>query len=152
MRLRISTNGSVHRSPLTPPFRHSYQVRVLYQTLGFFFCKVARENPWSQVAVFWAYFKKYGCLLGKSDKRLRFFIYVRHILQCIDWHSVCSQLIANQCNNICLRVICHMFCPSLKKNHIQKEGAWRCNPSDDRSRRRGEGWLSFSLFFFTVVL
>ncbi len=79
---------------------HSCQVRVLYATLGFFFCKVAGKNSWSWVAVFWAYFKRYGCLLGKSDKQLRFFIYVRHILQCIDWHSVCSQLIANQCNNI----------------------------------------------------
>ncbi len=79
---------------------HSCQVRVLYATLGFFFCKVAGKNPWSRVAVFWAYFTKYGCLLGKSDKQLRFFIYVRRILQCIDWYSVCSQLIANQCNNI----------------------------------------------------
>ncbi len=49
-----------------------------------FFCKVAGTNPWSRVAVFWAYFKKYGCLLGKSDKQLRFFIYVRRILQYID--------------------------------------------------------------------
>ncbi len=65
-----------------------------------FFCKVAGKNPWSRVAVFWAYFTKYGCLIGKSDKQLCFFIYVRRILQCIDWHSVCSQLIANQCNNI----------------------------------------------------
>ncbi len=79
---------------------HSCQVRVLYPTLGFFFCKVAGKNPWSRVAFFWAYFTKYGCLFGKSDKQLRFFIYVRRILQYIDWHSVCSQLIANQCNNI----------------------------------------------------
>ncbi len=79
---------------------HSCQVPVLYPTLGFFFCKVAEKNPWSRVAFFWAYFTKYGCLLGKSDKQLRFFIYVRRILQCIDWHAVCSQLIANQCNNI----------------------------------------------------
>ncbi len=49
-----------------------------------FFCEVAGKNPWSRVAVFWVYFKKYGCLFGKSDKRLRFFIYVRHILQYID--------------------------------------------------------------------
>ncbi len=28
--------------------RHSYQVRVLYVILGFFFCKVAGKNPWSQ--------------------------------------------------------------------------------------------------------
>ncbi len=61
---------------------HSCQVHVLYATLGFFFCKVAGKNPWSRV--FWAYFTKYGCLLGKSDKQLRFFIYVRRILQCID--------------------------------------------------------------------
>ncbi len=54
---------------------HSCQVRVLYATLGFFFCKVAGKNPWSRVAVFWAYLKKDGCLLGKSDKRLRFFMY-----------------------------------------------------------------------------
>ncbi len=53
-------------------------------TLGFFFCKVAGKNPWSRVAFFWAYFTKYGCLLGKSDKQLRFFIYVRRILQYID--------------------------------------------------------------------
>ncbi len=63
---------------------HSCQVRVLYATLGFFFCKVAGKNPWSRVAVFWAYFTKYGCLLGKSDKQLCFFIYVRRILQYID--------------------------------------------------------------------
>ncbi len=62
---------------------HSCQVHVLYATLGFFFCKVAGKNPWSRVAVFWAYFTKYGCL-GKSDKQLHFFIYVRRILQCID--------------------------------------------------------------------
>ncbi len=69
-------------------------------TLGFFFCKVAGKNPWSRVAVFWAYFKKYGCLLGKSDKQLRFFIYVRRSNALID--TVCSQLTANhnQCNNI----------------------------------------------------
>ncbi len=109
-----------------------------------FFVKLREKNPWSRDAVFWAYFTKYGCLLGKSDKRLCFFIYVR---QCIDWHSVCSQLIASQCNNISRRVICQMFRPSLEKNHIQKEGAWCCNPSDDRSRRRGAGWLSFSLIF-----
>ncbi len=24
-----------------------------------------------------------------------------------------------------------MFLPSLEKNHIQKEDAWRCNPSDE---------------------
>ncbi len=46
-----------------------------------FFVKLREKNPWSRVAVFWAYFTKYGCLLGKSDKRLCFFIYVR---QCID--------------------------------------------------------------------
>ncbi len=67
---------------------HSCKVRVLYTTLGFFFCKVAGKNPWARVAVFWAYFKRYGCLLGKSDKQLRFFIYVRRILQCIDWHCL----------------------------------------------------------------
>ncbi len=64
--------------------RHSCQVRVLYVILGFFFCKVAGKNPWSRVVVFWAYFKRYGCLFGKSDKRLHFFIYVHHILQYID--------------------------------------------------------------------
>ncbi len=63
---------------------HSCQVRVLYPTLGFFFCKVVGKNPWSRAAFFWAYFTKYGCLLGKSDKQLRFFIYVRRILQYID--------------------------------------------------------------------
>ncbi len=91
------------------PRSRSCQVCVLYATLGFFFCKVAGKNPWSGVAVFWAYFKRYGCLLGKSDKQLCFFIYVRRILQCTDWHSVCSQLIANQCNNKCCSVICQMF-------------------------------------------
>ncbi len=64
------------------------------------FVKLREKNPWSRVAFFWAYLKKYGCLLGKSEKQLCFFIYVRRILQCIDWHAVCSQLIANQCNNI----------------------------------------------------
>ncbi len=49
-----------------------------------FFVKLRGKNLWSRVAVFWAYLKKYGCLLGKSDKRLHFFIYVRRILQCID--------------------------------------------------------------------
>ncbi len=49
-----------------------------------FFVKLREKNPWSRVAVFWAYLKIYGCLLGKSDKQLCFFIYVRRILQCID--------------------------------------------------------------------
>ncbi len=80
--------------------KHSCQVRVLYSTLGFFFCKVAGKKSLVAGCGFWAYLKKYGCLFGKSDKQLCFFIYVRRILQCIDWHAVCSQLIANQCNNI----------------------------------------------------
>ncbi len=41
----------------------------------------------------------------------------------------------------------NVYEPWLEKNHIQKEGAWRCNPSDDRSRRKGVGWLSFNLIF-----
>ncbi len=53
-------------------------------TLGFFFCKVAGKKSLVAVAVFWAYLKKYGCLLRKSDKPFSFFIYVRLILQCID--------------------------------------------------------------------
>ncbi len=32
-------------------------------TLGFFFCKVAGRNPWSRVAVFWAYLKKIWLLV-----------------------------------------------------------------------------------------
>ncbi len=47
-----------------------------------FFVKLWEKIP-GRVAVFWPYFTKYGCL-GKSDKQLNFFIYVRRILQCID--------------------------------------------------------------------
>ncbi len=56
------------------------------------------------------YLKKkiYVCLLGKSDKQLCFFIYVHHILQCIDWNYVCLQSIANQCNNIIAIVPLHL--------------------------------------------
>ncbi len=56
----------------------------IIRDFGFFFCKVAGKNPWSRVAVFWAYFTKYGCLIGKSDKQLCFFIYVRSYSPCID--------------------------------------------------------------------
>ncbi len=70
--------------------KHSCQVRVLYATLGFFFVKLREKNPWSRVVVFWAYLKKYGCLLGKSDKRLRL-------------------LAVNQCKYKCRREICQMF-------------------------------------------
>ncbi len=45
-------------------------------TLVFFFCKVEGKKSLVAVAVFWAYLKKYGCLLRKSDKPFRFFIYV----------------------------------------------------------------------------
>ncbi len=65
-----------------------------------FFVNLREKIHGRGFAFFWAYLKKYGCLLEKSDKQLCFFIYVRRILQCIDWHSVCLQSIANQCNNI----------------------------------------------------
>ncbi len=73
---------------------HSCQVRVLYATLGFFFCKVVGENPWSQVAGFWAYLKKYGCLLGKSDKRLSPYSPTHRLTLCL------FAVNGNQCNNI----------------------------------------------------
>ncbi len=101
--LRVGCGGRQGRCAAAAFFRvGGTVVKSAYYTRlwASFFVKLREKNPWSRVAVFWAYFTKYGCLLGKSDKQLRFFIYVRHILQCIDWHFVCSQLIANQCNNI----------------------------------------------------
>ncbi len=53
-----------------------------YRDLGLLF--KLRKKSLVAVAFFWAYLKKYGCLLGKSDKQLCFFIYVRCILQYID--------------------------------------------------------------------
>ncbi len=49
-----------------------------------FFVKLREKIPGRVFFFFGAYLNKHGCLLGKSDKQLRFFIYVRRILQCID--------------------------------------------------------------------
>ncbi len=96
--LVFSDNGRFDLKKMATLQLHYVSYSCQVRTLGFFFCKVAGKNPWSRVAVFWGLFKKGGCLLGESDKQLCFFIYVRRILQCIDWHSVCWQSIDNQWN------------------------------------------------------
>ncbi len=101
---------------------HSCQVGVLYPTLGFFFCKVAGKKSLVAGCVFLGLFYKIWLLVRKIWQATSFlFIYVRRILQYIDWHSVCSQLIANQCNNIRaveLFAICSR--PHWRKSHSER--------------------------------
>ncbi len=42
--------------------------------------KIWPKSPGRGFRFFGAYFKTYGCLLGKSDKQIIFFIYVRRIM------------------------------------------------------------------------
>ncbi len=62
----------------------------------------------------------------------------------------CSQLIANQCNNIrAVRVICQMFLPSLRKITLKKEDA--CAVIQAMTEVDVEEWNEFLLVkFFTM--
>ncbi len=61
--LRVECGGRQGRSRVGGTVAKSTYYTRLWAS---FFVKLREKNPWSRVAVFWAYFTKYGCLLGKS--------------------------------------------------------------------------------------
>ncbi len=67
---------------------HSCQVRLLYATLGFFFCKVAEKNSWSRVVVFWAYLKKILLLVWEIWQATSF-LYLCSPYSPIHWLTRC---------------------------------------------------------------
>ncbi len=74
--------------------------------------------------VFWGVFKKnmVACWGNLTSNIVSLFIYVRRILECIDWLSICSQLIANQSNNISsVDTFSKCSTPSLEKITFRKK-------------------------------
>ncbi len=75
--------------------KHSCQVRILYTTLGFFFCKVVGKNPWSRVAFFWAYLKKYA-LLVREIWQATSFLYLCSPYSPMHWLTRCLLSVNSQ--------------------------------------------------------
>ncbi len=73
--LRVGCGGRQGRSRVGGTVAKSTYYTRLWAS---FFVKLREKKSLVAGCGFLGYFTKYGCLLGKSDKRLCFFIYVRH--------------------------------------------------------------------------